>query len=78
MVGYLIVILIPPWWAVLLGAVLFISWSAISLPATMGLVAKALPKNKRTMGVSMQSLVRRVPMALGPVIGGVFIDRWGV
>jgi hypothetical protein len=26
-----------------------------------------LPINKRTMGVSMHSLVRRVPMALGPV-----------
>jgi MFS family permease len=44
----------------------------------MGLVARVLPKNKRTMGVSLHSLVRRVPMALGPIVGGVFIKAWGV
>jgi len=73
MAGYLIVIFIPTWWAVFIGAVLFLSWSAISLPATMSLVAGVLPENKRTMGVSMHSLVRRIPMALGPIIGGALI-----
>lgn len=71
--GYLVVILIPAWWAVIAGAVLFLSWSAISLPATMSLVAAVLPDKKRTMGVPMHSLVRRIPMALGPVIGGLLI-----
>ena len=78
MAGFLLVILVPAWWAVLAGAALFIAWTAISLPATMGLVARALPKQKRTMGVSMHSLVRRIPMALGPVVGGACIDAWGV
>ena len=78
MIGFLIVVLVPTWPAVLGGAVLFLSWTAISLPATMGLVARVLPKNKRTMGVSLHSLVRRVPMALGPIVGGAFIKVWGV
>jgi len=78
MVGFLIVIVVPTWPAVMGGAALFLSWTAISLPATMSLVARVLPKNKRTMGVSLHSLVRRVPMALGPVIGGAFIKVWGV
>jgi len=69
--GFLIVILFPSWQAVLVGAVFFLSWTAISLPATMSLVAKVLPSNKRTMGVSMHSLVRRIAMGLGPVLGGV-------
>lgn len=77
MFGFLIVILIPRWEAVLIGACFFLSWTAISLPATMGLVASVLPRDKRTMGVSMHSLVRRFPMALGPLVGGVFIDVWG-
>jgi MFS family permease len=77
MFGYLIVISIPAWPAVLVGALFFLSWSAISLPATMSLVAGVLPMNKRTMGVSMHSLVRRIPMALGPIIGGLFIGIWG-
>ena len=77
MAGFTLVILIPAWQAVLIGAALFISWSAISLPATMSLIYKVLPQNKRTMGVSMHSLVRRIPMALGPLIGGIFIGVWG-
>ena len=77
MAGFLIVILIPAWEAVIAGSVLFLSWTAISLPATMNLVAHVLPPTKRTMGVSMHSLVRRVPMALGPLVGGVFINVWG-
>ncbi|MFC1882102.1 MFS transporter [Thermodesulfobacteriota bacterium] len=77
MLGYLLVILIPAWPAVLVGAIFFLSWSAISLPATMSLVAGVLPTDKRTMGVSMHSLVRRIPMALGPIIGGLFIGIWG-
>ena len=77
MLGYLLVILIPAWPAVLVGAIFFLSWSAISLPATMSLVARILPTDKRTMGVSMHSLVRRIPMALGPITGGLFIGIWG-
>lgn len=43
----------------------------------MSLIYKVLPQNKRTMGVSIHSLVRRIPMALGPLIGGIFIGIWG-
>lgn len=78
MFGFSIVIIIPRWWAVLVGAVFFISWTAISLPAIMSLVSSSLPKNKRTMGVSVHSFIRRIPMALGPVLGGILIGSFGV
>lgn len=78
MAGYLCVILIRTWWAVLIGAAFFISWSAISLPATMDLLAKIVPRNRRTLGVSVLALVRRVPKMLGPVVGGACIAVWGV
>jgi len=77
MAGYAIVITFPTWQAVILGAFFFISWDALSLPATMSLVAAVLPKNKRTMGVSLHSLIRRIPMALGPMIGGALIAGFG-
>ncbi len=77
MVGFVVVILIPAWQAVIVGSIFFLSWTAISLPATMGLVAQVLPQNRRTMGVTMHSLVRRFPMALGPLVGGACIDIWG-
>ena len=30
------------------------------------------------MGIGVQSLVRRIPLLVGPVIGGLMIDRPGV
>lgn len=75
--GYLIVVIFPVWYAVIIGACFFLSWTAISLPASMNLLSSVLPKNKHTMGVSIHSLVRRIPMALGPVIGGYFIVTFG-
>jgi MFS family permease len=77
MLGYIIVIAFPTWQAVIVGAIFFISWDALSLPATMSLVATVLPKEKRTMGVSLHSFIRRIPMALGPLIGGLLIARYG-
>jgi MFS family permease len=77
MSGFLIVILFPSWVAVIIGAIFFISWTAISLPAMMSLVSSVLPNNKRTMGVSLHSFVRRIPMALGPVVGGLLIGMYG-
>jgi MFS family permease len=77
MAGYLIAMAAPAWPVVIAASVLFLSWSALSLPATMELVARVLPAAQRTMGVSMHSLVRRVPMALGPLAGGALIGAWG-
>ena len=78
LIGYLIVILIPLWPAVLVAAIFFLAWSALSLPATMTMVSDLLPKSKRAMGVSMHSIIRRIPMGLGPVIGGALIMNYGV
>lgn len=76
--GFAIVAIFPYWQAALAGAFFFISWSAVSLPATMSLVHHVLPSDKRTMGVTMHSLVRRVPMALGPIVGGLLIQFFGI
>ncbi len=77
MFGYALVILIPDWRIVLIGAVFFISWTAVSLPAIMSMVSRAVPKEKRSMGVTVHSFVRRIPMALGPVLGGLLIGVYG-
>ena len=75
--GYLIVLLWQHWIALVLGAFLFLAWSALSLPATFAVVASSLDKSKHTMGVSVQSMVRRVPMIVGPLVGGWLITRFG-
>ena len=77
MIGYMVVIIFQSWQAVFIGSVLFISWSAVSLPAIMSLISKAVPANKRTMGVTVHSIVKRIPMSLGPLIGGTLISIYG-
>lgn len=77
MFGYLIVILVPSWVAVMVGSIFFISWTAVSLPAIMSLVSKAVPKERRALGVSIHSFFRRIPMAIGPLIGGALIGSFG-
>lgn len=77
-VGFIIVAAIPSWWAVLGGAILFMGWSAFSLPSTLKLVTDQLPRTRRAMGVSMHSMVRRIPMALGPLLGGALIAVMGL
>jgi len=77
-IGFLIVIVFPSWQAVLIGSIFFISWTALSLPAILSLIATTLKENKQTMGVSMHSLVRRIPMAIGPLFGGFIINIYGI
>ena len=77
MLGYLLVIVVPSWQAVLVGAVFFIAWTAVSLPAIMSMVSKVVPKDRRALGVSMHSFTKRIPMALGPIVGGALIGAYG-
>src|SRR5690349_16448734 len=75
--GYALVLLWHHWLALLLGAFLFLAWSALSLPTTFSVVATSLEKHRHTMGIGIQSMVRRVPMILGPLAGGWLINRYG-
>ncbi len=77
LLGYVLVLVWSHWLALVLGAFLFLAWSALSLPATFAVVATSLDRHQHTMGVSVQSMVRRVPMMIGPLIGGWLITRYG-
>src|SRR5215475_13041209 len=65
------------WLALVLGAFLYLAWSALSLPTTFTVVATSLEARQHTMGIGIQSMVRRVPMMLGPLIGGWLITQFG-
>src|SRR5687767_2935883 len=75
--GYAVVMLWQHWLAVLLGAFLFLAWSALSLPATFSVVATSLESHRHTMGIGVQSMVRRVRMMLGPLAGGWLVAHYG-
>ncbi len=77
-IGYLIVIIFPGWIPVIIGSIFFLSWSSLSMPAYMDLIRNEIPKSKQVFGISIHSLIKRVPMALGPLLGGVLIDKLGL
>jgi MFS family permease len=76
--GYVVLLLLPGAGGVIVAMFLFLAWSSFSLPATFALVADALPANKHAMGIGMQSLIRRIPVVVGPIAGGILIDRLGI
>lgn len=76
--GYTLVLLVPHWGAVIAGMFLFLSWTFFSVPATFSLVGATLAANRHSMGIGMQSVIRRVPAMISPILGGLLIDRFGV
>src|SRR5256712_1496656 len=76
--GYGLVLLIPRWGAVIAGMFLFLSWTCFSLPATFSLVGATLEANRHSMGVGIQSVIKRLPIMIAPVFGGMLIDRFGI
>src|SRR5213080_2119548 len=77
-VGYSLVLLVPHWAAVIAGMFLFLSWTCFSLPATFSLVGATLEANRYSMGVGVQSVIKRLPIIIAPFFGGMLIDRFGI
>src|SRR6516162_5007040 len=77
-IGYALVLLVPNWGGVIAGMFFFLSWSCFSLPATFSLVGAALEANRHSMGVGVQSVIKRLPIMIAPFFGGLLIDRFGV
>src|SRR5438128_1761448 len=77
-IGYALVLLVPHWAAVIAGMFLFLSWTCFSLPATFSLIGAALEANRHSMGVGVQSVIKRLPIMIAPFFGGMLIDRFGI
>lgn len=77
-IGYTLVLLIPNWGAVIVGMFFFLSWTCFSLPATFSLVGAALEAHRYSMGVGVQSVIKRLPIMVAPIFGGMLIDHFGI
>ncbi len=77
-VGYSLVLLVPHWGAVIAGMFLFLAWTCFSLPATFSLIGATLAANRHAMGVGLQSVIKRLPIMVAPLLGGILIDRFGI
>lgn len=76
-VGYALYLIAPSWLVVLIGLVFVMAWSSAASPTVFAVIADALPAGRRTMGFTVQSILRRVPIMIAPVLGGVLIATLG-
>jgi MFS family permease len=63
---------------VFLGLVFALAWSSMASPTLFAVVGDALPRHKRTMGFTVQAILRRIPIVIAPTLGGLAIARYGV
>jgi MFS family permease len=76
-VGYLIYWVSPSWPYVFLGLAFAMAWPSMASPAVFAVIGDALPREKRAMGFTFQSFLKRIPMAIAPLIGGWLIAKNG-
>jgi MFS family permease len=77
-VGYAVYWLLPSWQLAFLGLALVMAWTSAASPTLFAVVGDALPKAKRTMGFTVQSILRRVPIVIAPAIGGLAVASFGI
>jgi MFS family permease len=77
-VGYAIVAAAPVWPVVLLGLVFVMAWTSMASPTLFAVVGDALPRDRRSVGFSVQSILKRVPILIAPTLGGLLIAAHGV
>jgi MFS family permease len=77
-VGYAVYAVAPAWPAVFVGLAFVMAWSSMASPTLFAVVGDALPPERRTMGFTVQSILRRVPIVVAPTLGGLLIAAHGV
>jgi len=68
----------PGWPWIFAGQALAMAWTSMASPTLFAVVGDALPKGRRSAGFAVQSVVRRVPVAVAPALGGVAIAAYGL
>jgi MFS family permease len=78
LLGYVTLALTSSWPVALGGILLTMAWSSMASPSLFAVVGDALPPGQRAVGFTVQSILRRLPIAVAPVLGGLLIAGRGV
>ena len=76
--GYFIYLASPAWPYLFLGLGFVMAWQAMGSPAMFATIGDVLPKERRAMGFTVQSMLKRIPMVISPLIGGAMIGALGL
>jgi MFS family permease len=77
-IGYVLFAVLPSWPLAFVALAFIMAWDAMASPTLFAVVGDALPREKRTMGFTVQSILRRVPIVIAPTVGGLAIAALGL
>ena len=77
-IGYGLYWLAPSWPFVFAGLLFVMAWSSMASPTLFAVVGDALSKDRRARGFTVQSILKRVPIAVAPTLGGLAIAAYGL
>jgi MFS family permease len=75
--GFTIMLLGTGPWPIVIGALLMTNWEPLSVPATFDVIGSEVRKERRTIAFAMQSIQKRLPKILGPLVGGLVFGLVG-
>lgn len=78
LLGYLTLAFTSSWPVAIGGIVLTLAWTSMASPPLFAVIGDALPPGQRVMGFTVQSVLKRLPIAIAPVLGGLLIASRGV
>lgn len=77
-IGYFVYLLSPSWPLLFVALSLVMVWQSMASPTIFAVIGDALPRERRAMGFTLQSILKRVPIVIAPIIGGALIASLGV
>ena len=78
LLGYGLIVFGTSWTTLIVSSFFFLAWSGFSLPVMFSMVGRSLAENQHARGLALQATLKRVPVILGPLIGGILIDHYGL
>jgi MFS family permease len=72
--GYCLFLAVTAPWAAVVAAVLILGWEPLSVPVTFTTVGATVDPSRRGMAFALQSIQKRVPKIIGPIVAGLVLD----
>lgn len=77
-IGYVIYLLSTWWPFIFIGLAFVMAWQSMASPAIFAVIGDSLPRERRAMGFTLQSILKRVPIVIAPMVGGLMIASMGL
>ncbi len=76
--GYIIYFLVRSWVWVLVGTLFTAAWGSLTSPAIFAIIGDNLSTTKRAIGFGVQSTLKRIPIVIAPLLGGLCVVSLGI